>query len=433
MFGVPMPGGLQRPPGFFPLPAWPAVATFRILSPLKTPPDFRPAMVFRSAEPGRRRWGGPVWGRRFALAVVLLIHGLGAVADEELDLEDIAFPSLQSLFWSGSLTLRSGGGYRDNPQLSVIDPRGSALVTGGGELVLMRLPVDGREFSFFGSVDQTAYLEEGIAPETVAVVQGRFLRHWDDGWSVGGSLEYYFLKQVFDASEVQGVRTIVPAIGHTLTARPMVGRSAGAHWRVELEVEGTREWLADPLDSHWDLAPRLSLIRRLAGEGELRLGYAFRHRQFDTRPRRDEEGSVLTGELAYDQHGLDATWRRHWGAEEAWRSTLRTGWLRSLDNGGGYFDYDRVHFAAGLRYRVGRWAFLGDAAVRWYGYPAQPAGDEGSESRRRWDVNLVARAEWTVVAGVRWYAEYQWESSDENMPVADYRVTTFSMGLSMER
>src|SRR5690606_2445065 len=114
-------------------------------------------------------------------------------------------PDVSALAWDTAVTLRAWGGYNDNPQLSAVRPVGSSFVAGAGDLLIYRIPYDGRELTFFGLLEHIAYLDERIDAESVAAAEARFRRYWDDGTSAGVALEYLYLNQVFDASELEGV------------------------------------------------------------------------------------------------------------------------------------------------------------------------------------------------------------------------------------
>lgn len=354
----------------------------------------------------------------------------GAVAEAES--EEVELPGLESLLWNASVTLRTWTGYSDNPTLSALNPTGSALVAGGGDLLLFRTPVDGREATFYAMVEHVGYLTEGVEPETLAVLDGRFKKSWDGGWSAGGSLEYVFLKQVYDASELEGVPTVVRAHGHTVSMRPAVGWTLAPRWRGEVEVEGSRQWLDEPLDSYWDTGPRLTLTHDGPGGAELGGFYRYRSRLFDERSPTTAQGVPVSGTLVYHQHELELFWKRAWGTGGRWRTALRGGALRSLDNGGGFYDYDRLQAAATVRFAAPRWE--GRADVRWrnYGYPVQVASGS-DDRRRRADLNLSVRGEWKVTRFFHVFAEYQYEVSDENSVAADYRVNAVTGGVILEQ
>lgn len=348
-------------------------------------------------------------------------------------LADLRAPSLASLLWSTTLTLRASGGYHDNPRLSALNQAGSAFLAGGLEFVVMRLPADGHEVSVFASVDHRGYLERGFSPETLAAIDLRYRRVWEDGWSLGGAAEYLFLKQVFDASEIEGVPAVVPTTGHTLTARPMVAREWSGGWRLELEAEAGRQWLAEPLDGYEDLGPKLALIRGFGERRSLGVSYRTRFRAFDERGPRDESGLELPGILRYQQHEAEMTWRHAWGRQGRWRTALRPGWVTSLDNGNGFFDYDRFQLAATVRWVGEEWEGRLDGRWRAYRFPGQPAGSGVDGERRRTDLNLTARADWKLVGWARLFLQYELDQSDENTEASDFRAHVCSLGIEVER
>ncbi|MGE3309390.1 MAG: hypothetical protein AB7O66_05410 [Limisphaerales bacterium] len=334
--------------------------------------------------------------------------------------------------WDTSSTLRSWAGFRDNPQLSSVTPVGSAFLAAGGEILVFRLPVDGWEVAIFGLLEHLEYLEPGVAPETTAVVDARVDRKWGDGWFWGAGLDYFFLKQVFDASELAGVRVIIPTVGHTLTFRPRLGREFSKTWRWELEPELSRQWLGEPLDSFLDAGARVQLIRRWGTRSEAGISYRFRDRAFDNRPPRNPDGDVLPGKLEYLQNEWEAVWKATWDGRSRWRTQVRGGYLRSDDLEGGYFDFERFHLFGQIRYSAAAWEVRAEARARWYHYPSQPSSEPDGSSRRRLDLTFLVRGEWKMSRRWRVFVQYEDEMSDENTTAADYRAAGISGGVEFE-
>lgn len=368
------------------------------------------------------------------LGAVLAVAARGASPEEETAAleKSLRKPSLGSLLWSVDATLRTGGGYHDNPRLSALNPAGSGFVSGGGELVALRLPVDGHEASVFVSVERRGYLARGFDPETVVAADLRYTRLWGAGWSLGGSFEYLFLHQVFDASELEGVPAVVLAQGHQMTLRPVVARDIGPSWRIEAEIEASRQWLEAPLDGYSDLGPRLGGIWKLGRGQSLGVSYRFRDRFFESRHPRDDAGQELPELLTYSQHEIEVAWRMSWGADQRWRLVLRPGWVRNLDDGNGFYDYDRGQWVSTLRYIRPRWEARLDGRARAYFYPVQTNGQADGAARRRTDLSLTVRGDWKPRHGVRIFAQYEMENSDENTVASDYRANVVSTGVEFE-
>lgn len=354
--------------------------------------------------------------------------------EPELDmgLDELDVLDLRPRLWEHDVTLRTWAGYKDNPQLSSLNALGSPFWAIGGEWMSYRLPVDGWEVTVFAMAEQVGYGEGGLDPESIALVDARVRRNWGDGWWAGLGAEYLYLNQVFDASELEGVPGVVRAEGHLLGWRPRLGGAPWEHWEVEWAWEPGRQWLASPLDGFWEVGTSLRGMRKLGDRDEVGGLYRYRGRWFDTRTPRDATGLPMGGSLFQGQHEVEGTWRRAWGAKRAWRTTLRSGWARSLDNGGGYFDYDRVHLSGVLRYTTDRWEVRAEARWRWYRYPVQPAGALEGPRRRRMDGSLQARGEWRAGRRIRLFAEYGLEFSDENVTATDYRAHSIGGGMSFD-
>lgn len=356
----------------------------------------------------------------------------GSWADEGVGL-DAANSNAETLDlpgpWVWTLSLRTWGGYNDNPRLSAVNPTGSALVAGGGDFMVFRDGEEGHEANLFVSAEQVGYLEEGIDPETLVIAQADYTRRWSSGWLAGASMEYLYLRQVYDASEVVGVPVVIPTRGHTWSFRPKAGHEWESGWSVEVAGDLTYQWLADPLDSYWDRGVDLTVTWEPGIRDRLQVNGGILRRSFEDRLARAGDGELLDRVLAYDQAEVEALWSRVWDDRRRWRTTLRGGYRVSVDNGGGVFDYDRWGASVLVRHVAKRWEVRLDARARWYLYPGQVGGEMGSGSRRRTDVTLTGRGEYEVWRNLRVFVQYTLEDSDENAEFADYRMNTVVGGL----
>src|SRR5438552_3943433 len=98
---------------------------------------------------GPRR-GTAIWKR--LAAVAFLGWAGGATQAQEFD-----FPILLPK-WINDFSLRTGAGYRDNVSLSSRSPQDSALVATALEIILLRLPERGKQFTFFLSAEDVRFL-----------------------------------------------------------------------------------------------------------------------------------------------------------------------------------------------------------------------------------------------------------------------------------
>ncbi len=390
------------------------------------------AWIGLSAAGGPGCWTGFEVAQAATPTAVLPTTAVNPQASSGVDPASGQGEDAQPSLWDASVSLRTWSGFRDNPQLSSVNPVGSGFLAGGGEFMAFRLPLDGWEVTFFGLLEHLSYWESGLSPETTGVVDARVKRQWGDGWSWGAGLEYFYLKQVFDASELVGVRVIIPTVGHTLGLRPQFGKEMGEFWRWEVEPELSRQWLAEPLDSFLDTGARLQAIRKLGPGSEWGVSYRFRDRGFDERSPRDDAGNVLPGALHYRQHEVESTWKAVWGERRQWRPQVRWGYLWSDDNEGGYFDYERLQLAAQVRYASEHWEFRAEVKARWYMYAAQRAYEPDGPARRRSDLTFLLRGDYKVSRHWRVFVQYDDEMSNENTVAADYRAMGVSGGVEWE-
>jgi hypothetical protein len=373
----------------------------------------------------RTRTARPKSGWAILLASGLLLNGQGAEPTS-------ALPAVG--FWDTSCNLRAGMGYRDNVLYSAVQPEASSFVLTGIDFMTFHLGADGSQLIFLVSGDDKIFLNENVVPkEQYAFVQTSYKKEFLPRWTFKSTVGYVYQDQVFDASESQDLRMNVHAQGHRLNAAQLVRYDLPRDWHAEASVEGVRQWLASPLDSYWELTPEFTLGWDPNSKTDLSLNYRFTHRPYDHRVAADTDGTPREGtKLAYAQHDWFARWRQSWGSGSRWSSTWRAGLVMSLDNGGGYYDYDRLYGGLQLTYKLKRWALIGGARCDYYDYPYQAISEDDPRLRQKTLVVLNARSELKLGKRWMWFVEYEFEQSFAPADYDQYAVNTVSSGMDFE-
>jgi hypothetical protein len=151
---------------------------------------------------------------------------------------------------------------------------------------------------------------------------------------------------------------------------------------------------------------------------------------YDDREQTDLEGDSVPGtSLVFWRPEVFGQWRHNWDRERRWTSTTKAGWLHNLDNGSGYWDYDRLQFSQKLRWRQGGWDIAAGARLGWYYYQGQFVG---AAHRQRSYLTLDMRVERRL--GKRWFvyasAESDWNWSNESLD--QYNDWTAGAGMGVE-
>lgn len=335
--------------------------------------------------------------------------------------------------WSTAGDVRTATGYRDNVQLSSVNPLGAAFLGGGGDFMLNRLPLDGTAVSVFASADYTHFLGAPQAdPESLALARGEVKRDLGAGWTGGLAGQYVFMNQVFDVSATEAELSTVTAKGSTLTLTPSAAVNLGRSWKLETTLDGSRQLFSAPLDDYWELGPSLKFAKTLATGSDFSLGYRFTRRWYDDRAPLDADGLELPGQLEFDLHEVEFRSKFAWGAGRRWNSQLRLGLRWTEDNGGGYFDNFRPLAGVRAGYSAERWKVWAEVRGYWYDYPVQRSDGPDSALRRKTDLNVTVRGEYQLWRKLVAFAQYDRESAFDNAPSADYDANTMTAGVELE-
>lgn len=374
-----------------------------------------------------------LWPALLGLFFLLLQAPLsGADLDgSDLELEEaLELPSL----WVRSVEARLWTGFKDNVLLANRDEEESPLIAGGADFGLFRLPMDGWEWFFLSSADYTRYPNAAAAKEeSSAIAQGQGQKEFGDGWKAGGSAEYIYFNQVFDASILQDERRAIKLEAHGFTVRPMISKALRETFRLELELPSTRQFFGDIIDDYWETGAELTLGREFTRATDLAASYEFLDRFHDSRESRDSAGRLQPGRiLQFRQHELTLAWRQFWDPDRRWRTVTRLSLQLNEDNGGGYYDYLRPEFSEQIRYESKSWAARAEVRVAHYLYAHQRVSDSDSPIRERTYVRLNLRGEKNLWKTLKLFAQYEYERALSNLETDTYTANTISAGLDWE-
>src|SRR5262245_39377530 len=119
-------------------------------------------------------WPGPAgrWTNWKCIMAVSVIAPLGRVTPAQ-PTEGLPEPSP----WDPLVSGRGGLGYKDNVALAHFAPQGSGYFHSGADVVVSRLPLDGNEFSFTATIDDSRFFEPTtVDHETVAFASAQYGR-----------------------------------------------------------------------------------------------------------------------------------------------------------------------------------------------------------------------------------------------------------------
>lgn len=380
------------------------------------------------------------WMRRPNRTLILVLAALisHAVArpargeeslSEAFQAEDEPLPSL----WARTSDFRLWSGYKDNVLLGNENQIASPFLSGGLDLMWVRLPIDSWEALFLVSGDYTRYLDAREVDQEVNVLaQAQFKKSFDGGWKAGLSTEYVYFNQVFDNSIVSTQLVALPLEGHGLTVRPSFSRTLGSY-RLELELPATRQWFGQFVDNYWEFGPKLTFGREYGHKSDLAVYYAFNNRLHDTRQARNAAGDTdLDRGLQFRQHEFAAVWRHQWDEAGHWRSTTRLSLQLNEDNGEGFYDYLRPLIAEQLRYRSGQWELRAEARFSYYSYAEQRVEDLDSALRHKAYLRFNLQGERSLTKNVKVFLEYEHERALSNLSIDQYKVNTIAAGVHLE-
>ena len=334
--------------------------------------------------------------------------------------------------WSASAAVSTSYGYKDNLLLSFEDEERSPFVRGSLELLLLRLPRDEFEFSFFAEAEGTRY----NAGETVND-DAKIWMQTEPAYRIGETLKFalpvtgYYYDQVFDVSDTEVERLVAELKVRGVMIGPLVRWDFHRAWWIEAQGVAQRKRYDDGANDG-DVGEGVVRLGWTRGRWlETRISGAQRWRDFDSRAQYSLAGRELAGTaLKIEEREGEFRFDIAWDKEAKWQTSTRLSVLRYRDNGTGYFNFREQEVAHELEWDAEPWLVrIGGSASR-IDFGAQTVGlgiDPPSRLRDEFTGELYIDRK----LGSRWavFGGYTWERSRSNDAVASYTVNEGLLGV----
>ncbi len=353
-----------------------------------------------------------------------------SVTEAELPADLAALLAAQSV-WSASASLQTGFGYKDNILLSHTGAEGSSYALGGVEALLWHRPQARMDYFAFINAEETRYLtSKSVDHEAQAFAQAEWRYRVGDVFKFALDGQGYYLDQIFDVSntDVQRVVAVLKVTG--VTFGPTLRWAPVSWWWIEAQRTGKREVYHDGINNSDVREGAVRLGWRPCTRFEASAGGTERWRDFDSRSQYDSDGHVLDGTLLKiaEREGelrFDVTW----DAAARWKTTTRVGTLHYYDNGSGFFNYHQRKLEQTLEWTTDNWLLRLDGSARRLEFEVQTVGI-GINPPARIKEEFIAQLRVERKISSRWtaFAEYDWERSRCNDPIASYLVRQELLG-----
>jgi hypothetical protein len=341
---------------------------------------------------------------------------------------------LKIRIWNETIDLRGTIGYKDNVTLSNTNRQGSPFRDAGADLTVFRLPTGHWIFSLFASADETTYFGGQAEPKEEVVIAGlQAMRQFPENWSSGFGLSYFYQHQILDlTAELTNQAAISQVTGNNFTGRWLTRKEFKTDW-AQLDLSGGREVMAAPLDSFWQLGPRLGLGRRYGQGSEVNLTYQWNYMIYDTRQQVSRLGYALPGtSLRFTSQMVEINWHQAWDKARHWHTFLTAGDDLNNDNGPGYFNFSQYRLAPRIEYQGKTWKIGAFARAGYYFYPIQPASFGSSTLRERIWLSTGLHAEKQILKPLKIFAEYLFDRSSSDVETDTYYNDTVRMGFDWQ-
>lgn len=292
-------------------------------------------------------------------------------------------------------------------------------LSGSGSLFALFFFGEHLEYSDAPSVDYEEFFSITASYSQPTTSEGKW----------GLEANYFYMHQIYDVSEILGSPQRLLLLGHGLTLTPSVEHTI-EDYTLSIEGDLSRQIYELTLDNYWQASGRSTISYAYGNKAEVAIYYQYLQRYFDTLEQYDGTGAILPDtNLMYQQHELAGTWLFYLDQNRYWRMKTKLGAMMNLDNGEGYFDYDRFLFKQQIRWKKDKWSITGNIHFSNYFYKKQPAGTKKLQ-RSSTDFSMQAGRKITDHWSVGMECEYLWSNSND--PLDQYEGWALRTGVRYE-
>lgn len=334
--------------------------------------------------------------------------------------------------WSSSTSAAASYGFKDNLLLSFAAEERSPFVRGNIEFVLIRVPQDQFDLSFFAEAEGTRYTSGQTLHD-----DGKVWVQTEPAYRLGETLRFalpvtgYYYDQVFDVSDTEVERLVAELKVTGVMLGPSVRWDFNPAWWIEAQGVVQRKRYDDRVNDGDVGEGSVRLGWTHGGWLEARLTGARRWRDFESRTQFSSAGRELLGTaLKVSEREAEARFDISWDAASRWETSTRLSVLHYRDNGSGYFNYREHKVAQDLEWtaepwlvRIGGSASRIDFGVQTVGLGINPPGRLRDEYTGEVRVDRKLNPRWTIFGG------YIWERTRSNDAVASYTVNEGLLGV----
>ena len=324
-------------------------------------------------------------------------------------------------------------GYQNNVLLSDANRHGSAFWDTGGEITLLRVPLDGTEVHFTLTGDDYRYWRDiGVTHQDLWLLSAEVRREFAADWKAGLLAQYTYLNQVVDLFDFENHLQQPPALitGHGFTLRPSLQKLFGNGWTLAWEFDGVRQFLSSPADSFTRFGPRAVLGFHPGKRTEINLGYSYQPSFFEHQSEVDGDGYPLANtSLVILRQQVVLGGKYDWDSGRHWQTSLNLGFTDAWDGGAGFYNYRDYGVGTQLRYRGQRWELLLGGGLSYRDFPVQTVSPTDPAKLHQALGRVNVRLEHKLLQWLKVYAAWEREVSLSDSPDEVYHADTLSAGL----
>ena len=333
--------------------------------------------------------------------------------------------------WIPSYSGEMGGGYSDNPlygpylreEAAFLESSIEAFYLGQGK------PENFTYFYFYGEGKAFEDLPEN---KTSSILLGQFDHAHtptDSPRTLGIRIRHTYYNQGFDFSEL-GLPYSMEVKSNKSEVTPYLSHQWSQNSKGTLEFSLGKEDFASIQDDNqeWKVS---STYKKELHSLELKANAFFEKKDYEDRLKRDWSGAILSNEtMKTSKRGLSLQIKKAGTDSFVSSSALKLSWVSLQDDGGGYYDYERLSLAVKQNWDFEPWLIELEASGSNTSYESREAPDGTKFVRESLRLGTIITR--PINENIGYYLKWSREEDFSNSREYEYFTNFWSTGIQWE-
>ena len=340
-------------------------------------------------------------------------------------------PVPEAVGWFPSYSGEIGVGYSDNPLYGPYIQNDSSYLESSLEGFFMR-QVDPQQFTYFYFYGEGKVFEELPEIQSTSILLGQFDHAYTPGGSTstyGFRLRHVYYNQGFDFSEL-GLPYSIKMTSNKSEVIPYLSLELLEDLTSSIEILAGKEDFAEVTEDNRDYKISF-LLKGSSGSIDWQINATGQEKKYEDRKMRNQDGSQMSDQsMSTRRKGSTLSVKKNYDGPFFVSVSSKFSWSSLQDDGGGYFDHEKISFSLSQETRLNEWNMEVEASGSRFSYDYRVV--ENGEKFVRKTIRINSQFTRSISKSLGYYLKLSYEQDLSNSLEFEYNSSFLSTGISWE-